>query len=132
MAATDSLDLQEEDGLLHANGIDALTGLPAAPPMAPEEAIGRDASAPRDAGASSRLAKLWGLFTKKLHGLPEDLEEKANDPTAVGWAVVFASETPAAVREAVEPLIAHRRDHTGVPPDLLRVLEMTPGSSLDD
>jgi hypothetical protein len=132
MAEIDSLDQPEDDGLLHANGIDALTGLPAVPPMAPEEAIGRDASAPRDVGAAGRLTKLWGLFTRKLHGLPEDLEEKANDPTAVGWAVVFASDAPAEVREAIEPLIAHRRDHTGVPPDLLRELDMSPGSSLDD
>jgi hypothetical protein len=131
MAALDSLDLPD-DGLLHANGIDALTGLPAAPPIAPKEAIGRDASAPRDTGTAGRLAKLWGLFTGKLHGLPEDLEERANDPAAVGWAIVFASDTPAGVREAIEPLIAHRRDHSGVPPDLLRILEMAPGTSLDD
>jgi hypothetical protein len=132
MAGLDSLDSPEDDGLLHANGIDALTGLPAAAPIAPEEAIGRDASAPRDSGTAGRLAKLWGLFTKKLHGLPEELEEKANDPAAVGWAVVFASDAPSEVREALEPLIAHRRDHTKVPPDLLQVREMAPGTSLDD
>jgi hypothetical protein len=132
MSVPDPLDVSEDDGLLHANGIDALTGLPAAPPITPEAALGHDASAPRDAAATGRLAKLWGLFTKKLHGLPEDLEEKANDPAAVGWAVVFASDAPPEVREAVEPLIAHRRDHTRIPPALLRVLEMTRGSLLDD
>ena len=72
------------------------------------------------------------MFTKKLHGLPEDLEEKANDPAAVGWAVVFASDAPAEVRAAVEPLIVHRRDHAKGPAPLLKVLEIAPGTSLDD
>jgi hypothetical protein len=132
MASTESLDLPEDDGLLHANGIDATTGLPAALPITPEEAIGRDASAPRDPGTAGRLAKFWGLIAKKLqlHGPPADLDEK--DPASVGWAVVFAHDAPAAVREAVEPLIAHRRDHTKVPAELLQVVEMAPGSLLDD
>jgi hypothetical protein len=132
MAAPDSPDNLEDDGLLHANGIDALTGLPAAPPIAPDDAIGLDPSTPRDPAAVSRLAKLWGFFTKKLHGLPEELESQANDLAAVGWAVVFSSDAPAEIRAAVEPLIAHRRDHTRVPNDLLKVLEIPPGSSLDD
>jgi hypothetical protein len=132
MAESDPLDLTEDDGLLHANGIDALTGMPSAAPITAEEAMGLDASAPRDAAATGRLAKLWGMFTKKLHGLPEELEEKANDPAAVGWAVVFASDAPAEIREAVEPLIAHRRDHTRVPAALLKVLEIAPGTALDD
>ena len=42
---TDVMDLEstDEDGPLHLNGIDALTGLPAVPPMTEEEA----ARAPR-------------------------------------------------------------------------------------
>ena len=92
MTASDSLENLEDDGLLHANGIDAVTGMPAAPPIAPSEAIGLDASAPREPKEVSRLSKIWSAFTKKLHGLPEDLETKASDPASVGWAVVFASD----------------------------------------
>ncbi len=132
MTAPDSLDDLGDDGLLHPNGIDALTGMAAARPIAPVDAIGLDPSTPRDPTAVSRLVKLWGFVTKKLHGLPEDLETKASDPAAVGWAVVFASDTPAEVREAVEPLFAHRRDHTKVLPDRIKVLEIAPGNSLDD
>ncbi len=132
MAALDSpLDL-EDDGLLHANGIDADTGMPAALPIAPSEAIGLDASAPKDPKEVSRLSRIWSALTRKLHGLPEDLENKANDPASVGWAVVFASDLPAEIRDAVEPLIAHRRDHTKVPGALLKVLEIAPDTSLDD
>ena len=132
MTASDSLEDLEDDGLLHANGIDAVTGMPAAAPIAPSEAIGLDASAPREPKEVSRLSKIWNAFTKKLHGLPEDLENKASDPASVGWAVVFASDLAPEIREAVEPLIAHRRDYTKVPSELLKVLEIAPDTSLDD
>ncbi len=95
MTASDSLENLEDDGLLHANGIDAVTGMPAAPPIAPSEAIGLDASSSlREPKEVSRLSKIWSaiLHKKADHGLPEDLENKASDPASVGRAVVFASE----------------------------------------
>lgn len=103
MPAPESLENLKDDGLLHANRIDALTGMPAASPIAPDDAIRQDPSKPREPAAAGRLAGLLGFFTKKLHGLDEDLELKANDPAAVGWAVVFASDVPDDVRQAVEP-----------------------------
>jgi hypothetical protein len=130
--ATHTPESSEGDGLLHANGIDALTGLPALSPIPPDRVIERDPSTPRDPAGLSRLGRLFGFLTKTLHGLPEELELKANDPAAVGWAVVFASDVPDDVRHAVEPLIAHRRDHTRVPGDRLKVLEIDPGKSLDE
>ena len=132
MTASDADADPAQDSLLHANGIDALTGMPAVSPIAPDDAIRRDPSTPREPASAGRIAKLLGLFTKKFHGLPEELELKANDPASVGWAVVFASDVPDQVRQALDPLIAHRRDHTGVPAHLLKVLEFTPGGTLDD
>jgi hypothetical protein len=132
MIAADSLEHLADDGLLHANGIDALTGMPAALPIAPEDAIRLDPSRPPDSAAQSRLARFWRTFTKKLHGLPEELESKSSDPASVGWAIVLSTDVPAEVRDAVEPLIAHRRERTKVPPELLKVLEIAPDSSLDD
>ena len=38
----------------------------------------------------------------------------------------------AETRAAVEPLIAHCRDHTLVPNELLKVLELAPATSFDD
>ncbi len=65
MTASDSLENLEDDGLLHANGIDAVTGMPAAPPIAPSEAIGLDASAPRGAqGSQSPVQDLERLHEK--------------------------------------------------------------------
>ena len=72
MAVPDPLDLTDDDGLFHANGIDALTGLPAAPAVAPEDAIGPEPPRPGHCGEGP-IEKFWD-FTKKLHGLPEDLE----------------------------------------------------------
>jgi hypothetical protein len=129
MTAPDSLEVLEDDGLLHVNGIDALTGLPA-DRIAPGEAVSRDPSIPRDPVVKGRLAKLWNLV--KPWRMPAELEGKENDPAAVGWAVVFSSDAPAEVREAVEPLIAHRRDHTKVAEDRFKVLDFAAGSSLDD
>ncbi len=134
MAAPDSLESLEDDGRLYVNGIDALTGRPSEP-IALVEALQVDPSTPSDPVEIGRLAKLWNAFTKRGffgHGLPEELELKAHDPAAVGWAVVFSSDTSSEIREAIEPLIAHRRDHTRVMSDRLKVLEIAPGSSLDD
>jgi hypothetical protein len=55
------------------------------------------------------------------------------DPTdlsSAGWAVVFAKNTPTEVRDALEPLIAHRR--SSIPPDRCKVLEYKPGQNRED
>ncbi|MGP0063138.1 MAG: hypothetical protein ACLQGP_05975 [Isosphaeraceae bacterium] len=116
------------------NGIDALTGLPTAPSMRLNDAIQGDPSLPKEHEAVGRFEEIWDAFRRRLgkRGLSFDLEPDANNPSKVGWAVVFASDLPPGVREAVEPLIAHRRDHTKIPGDLLKVLEFKSGSTLDE
>ncbi len=131
MTMADSPENVEDDGWLHANGIDALTGMPAVPPITPGDAIRLDPSTPPDPAATSRFAKVRDAVANKMRALPEDLESKANDPASVGWAVVFSSQVPPEVRAAVEPLIAHRRNHTQVPEDRLKVLEIAPEDTLD-
>ncbi len=79
MTASDSLENLEDDGLLHANGIDALTGMPAARRSRRARRSGR--TLPRlGIREVGRLSKIWSAFTKKLHGLPEDLEEQGQRP----------------------------------------------------
>ena len=46
IAAPNDSETADEDGRLYLNGIDALTGLPAVPPMAEEEAAQRAAGGP--------------------------------------------------------------------------------------
>src|SRR5262245_48630791 len=109
---TDAMDLEstDEDGRLHLNGIDALTGLPAVPPMTEEEVAQRAAGGPPPAEDVGLLRRLWEALKRPLHGLPDDIAP--TDVTAAGWAIVLPTETPDDVRRALERLVAHRRDHT--------------------
>ncbi len=83
-----------DDARLHLNGIDALTGLPAVPPMTEEEAARRAVGGPppaEDVGIPA--ARLWETQLKRpFHGLPDDVE--ATDLTASGWAVVLPDWKP--------------------------------------
>ena len=97
---TDVMDLEstDEDGRLHLNGIDGLTGLPAVPPMTEEEAARRAAGGPPPAEDVGLLRRLWEALKRPFHGLPDDIDP--TDVAAVGWAVVLPSETPDEVRQA--------------------------------
>ncbi len=119
----------DEDGRLHLNGIDALTGLPAAPSMTEEEAA-RHAGGPPPAEDVGLLRRLWEALKRPLHGLPDDIDPI--DVATAGWALVLPSETPDEVRQAIERLVAHRRDHTRVPADRCLILDYKPGQSLAD
>ena len=128
----DSMDIEsaDEDGRLYLNGIDALTGLPAVPPMTEEEAARRAAGGPPPAEDVGLLRRLWEALKRPFHGLPDDIDP--TDVATAGWAVVLPTETPDEVRQAIERLVAHRRDHTRVPADRCRILDYRPGQSLGD
>jgi hypothetical protein len=119
-----------DDARLHLNGIDALTGLLAVPPMTEAEAAQRAAGGPPPAEDVGILRRLWEALKRPFHGLPDDVE--ATDLTASGWAVVLPTETPDEVRQAIERLVAHRRDHTRVPANRCRIVAYRPGQSLGD
>ncbi len=128
----DPMDLESaaEDGRLYLNGIDALTGLPAVPPMTEEEAARRAAGGPPPAEDVGLLRQLWDALKRLFHGLPDDIDPA--DVATAGWAVVLPTETPDEVRQAIERLVAHRRDHTRVPADRCRILDYRPGEPLGD
>jgi hypothetical protein len=119
----------EDDGQLHVNGINALTGLPAVPPLSEAEVAQHAAGGPptEDAGL---LRRLWEALKRPFRGLPDDVEP--TDVAAAGWAVVLPTDTPGEVRQAIERLVAHRRDHTGIPAERCLVLDYRPGQSLGD
>jgi hypothetical protein len=54
---------------------------------------------------------------------------KLEDVAQAGWGIVFAVDTPAFIREALEPLIAHRRGLVG---GLFKQLEYRKGEQLPD
>ncbi|HEX8201228.1 MAG TPA: hypothetical protein VF590_12135, partial [Isosphaeraceae bacterium] len=120
----------EDDGRFHVNGIDALTGLPAVPPLTAAEVVRRAADGPAPAEDAGLLRKLWDALKRPFRGLPDDIEPA--DVAAAGWAVVLPIATPDAVRQAIERLVAHRRDQTRVPAERCLVLDYRPGQSLAD
>jgi hypothetical protein len=130
MADTLDIESADEDGLLHLNGIDALTGLPAVPPMTEEEAAQLATGGPPPAQEVGLLQRLWEALKRPFRGLPDEIDPV--DVVATGWAVVLPIETPTAVRAAIERLIAHRREYTRVPADRCRILDYRPGQPLGD
>lgn len=114
-----------DDETIALNGINALTGEPLIPPMSLEEATRQSAGA-RDAGAEQAgwLKRLAKRFTGRFFGLPADVDP--TDLAQAGWAVVFAKDTPDAIRTALQPLLDHR---AGQAKNLFRVLDYQPGES---
>jgi hypothetical protein len=95
----------EGDDLLWLGGIDPDTGLPAVPPMPIAEAARAALARPGDVAshkARSGVRSAGRPFGVDLTRLDE-----------AGWGVVFPSTTPDEVRQALQPLIEHRRAVTG-------------------
>ena len=57
------------------------------------------------------LGNIWRALTSPHLGLPLDVDPE--DPNQAGWGVVFRSDEASAVREALSPLIDHRRARLG-------------------
>lgn len=102
--------MQEE--LLTFNGVDGASGEYLLPAMAPQQLTalltGRDVLTEvkkwllRFTTGSLRILRRGGLF------LAADEAIDHSDPAAAGWGVVFAADTPAAVKEALGELLQHR------------------------
>jgi hypothetical protein len=121
------------------NGIDAETGGYLVPPISLADAAamlrgpGARGGAPapafdaprRDAAETGWLLRLWRRLNEAQWGLPFDV-----DPAVVrraGWAAVFHEMETAAVRAALDPLIAHRRRR--VDADRCHVLDYREGET---
>ena len=100
------------ENLLFCNGINALTGDYALPPM-DEAAFSRlVCDAPREAAAITRWLASWYARTRGKHlALIEGLDPK--NLAQAGWGVIFASDADPAVRQALAPLLDHRRAQAG-------------------
>jgi hypothetical protein len=119
---------KDEDGWLHLNGIDALTGLPSVPPISDAQAARRAAEGPPHGEDVGLVRRLWDALKRPFHGLPDDIEP--TDVTAAGWAAVLPTQMPDSVRRAISRLAGHRRAHTGIPADRCLILDYRPGQSL--
>ena len=115
-----------DDSLVYANGVDATTGGYLIEPMTAAQA----ASAARGEGSDGErvgaLTKVKDALKSDHLGLPFDVDPL--DISQAGWAIVFHKDEEAAVKAALQPLIAHRSAQIG---DATRskALEYRPGES---
>jgi hypothetical protein len=114
--------------LIYFNGIDGVTGNYLVPPMSAADAVVAARSNPQDAGLVGWLVRIRDVLLRPFLALPLDINP--TDIARAGWGIVFAKDTPQVVRDALEPLIAHRRKR--VPPDRCKVLEYRPGETRED
>ena len=80
---------------------------------------------PPDPVEASWLRRIWRVLSLPHLGLPLGV-----DPAIVeqsGWAIVFHADESDAVKQALEPLIAHRRTRVGA--DRCKVLEYREGEA---
>jgi hypothetical protein len=100
------------DSMLFCNGIDAVTGDYALPPM-DEAAFSRlVCGVPRENAGITRWLASRHERTKKSHlVLIEGLDPK--DLAQAGWGVIFAQDVDPAVRQALAPLLEHRQAQAG-------------------
>jgi hypothetical protein len=102
----------------HVNGVDGLTGRYMLPEFDIDELVALikerpptdDERAARSAHVSW-IRRVWRTISQPHFGLPLGL--KPESVADCGWAVVFHSKTDTETREALAPLISHRRRQIG-------------------
>ena len=87
------------DERMHFNGIDGATGDYLTPAMTPEELVEYLDPAAGELLAPREKRPTFGIDPQRLE--------------SSGWGVLFARDGDPAVREALEPLLAHRRAQVG-------------------
>jgi hypothetical protein len=95
------------DETLFINGIDAETGQYLVPPLQLSEAATLLKGTSDDPAVTALLRRIWRTISQPHLGLPLDIRPESV-PEA-GWAIVFHHDEPPEVRDALAPLIAHRR-----------------------
>lgn len=121
MSNADETDLSK----IFVNGIDGTTGHYLVPPSSPEEFAACLRGAPP---AEESLPEK----EPALQALALPLEYQEIDPSDLrhfGWGILFAQDESQAVREALAPLIAHRKAISGE--TKTRVLDYLPGETVE-
>jgi hypothetical protein len=109
---------------LYVNGIDAVTGQYLVEPMAVAEAARLVRGEKRDKTTTSWLKRAWQALSQPHLALPIDVDPANLQQT--GWAIVFFKDEAPDVKEALAPLVEHRRRQVGNDAKL-KVLEYRAG-----
>jgi hypothetical protein len=117
-----------EPEMLFANGVDALSGDYLLPPVSLDTLAAMIRGQERDPELEQFLRKLQQTRGEEVFA-ERGLELDLNDPAQAGWAIVFAQDEDPAVKAALEPLIAHRRQQVG---ERLKLLDYRQGEGLTD
>jgi Peptidase family C25 len=112
---------------IYANGVSGLTGEYLIPPLEAAQLAALAKEVPPESDLSLWLAQMWAKASQPTYGLPWHIN--AEDVAQAGWAAVFSTDEDSAVKEALEPLIEHRRAQAGAK---LKVLDHLPGESWQD
>jgi len=92
---------------VYFNGINALTGEYGIPPLQYAQIASAVRGETQDTDLKNWLAKKNQKITQGNYGLP--FPKKPENLQDAGWAIVFHKEEDEAVKQALEPLIEHRR-----------------------
>lgn len=95
----------------YLNGIDATTGQYLAPPMAIDQLAAVVKGVKQDDSQNSWLKRVLRKVGLRHYGLPEGVD--AADVRQAGWGIVFLNDEDPAVKEALRPLIEHRKKQIG-------------------
>ena len=93
--------------LIYLNGIDVETGEYLVKPFTLSQAAGCARGNPPPA---DKVTKFTDRMVKS-YGLPDEVT--ATELAEAGWAIVFPKGTPSAVRDALKPLVEHRKRTAG-------------------
>jgi hypothetical protein len=111
-----------DPNLLYFNGIDPETGTYAIRPVSIDDLAKRVRARP----GLETITDLHG-DTPRAFAIPFDTD--MTYLAQAGWAVIFPEGTPQEVRDALAPLLEHRRKQAG---DLLKVLDYHKGEQVRD
>jgi len=95
------------DDLVVVNGIDAVTGQYLIPPIEVAELASRLRAAPGDGALAARLSASLQNEADPHLGLPFTVHPEV--VAEAGWGILFHKDEAQDVRDALEPLVEHRR-----------------------
>lgn len=111
------------DDLIYANGVNGLTGEYLVTPLELSELAARAKEPPEDPKLARELEQLGEAINRPTYRPPFNVHPE--NVTETGWAIVFGSDEADAVKNALAPLIEHRRRQAG--DARVKVLDYLPG-----